>query len=338
MSETHPDLASRFEQSLKRHLGSAWSLQQMTRLSGGASHESWAANVVHADGTQRRLVLRLAPAGRVTNRDVRVPVGPAVEAAILRRMLVRGVPVPEVIWEPEPEEGLGRGFVSAWCDGETIGHRIVRKGAFEAGKKGLAFECGRILARIHATPIEGLPSLPVFSPAETLDGIYRNYCTLGHHRPVFEVAFRWLKENLGLAGARRTLVHGDFRTGNYMLTDTGITAVLDWEVAHLGDPVEDLGWFCIGSWQFGRIDCPAGGVGTRAELLDGYHAESGIRIAAEHLRFWEVCGTLSWGVDCLEFVDFFRKGDRSVERAAIGRRASETEIDLLRLLYPRGED
>jgi aminoglycoside phosphotransferase (APT) family kinase protein len=115
-----------------------------------------------------------------------------------------------------------------------------------------------------------------------------------------------------------------------------VRAVLDWELAHFGDPMEDLGWICVNSWRFGEIDKPVGGFGTREELFAGYEA-AGRRVDAERVKFWEVMGTLRWGVMCCGMMQRFRSGpDHSMERAMIGRRSSETEIDLLRLLAPRG--
>jgi aminoglycoside phosphotransferase (APT) family kinase protein len=113
----------------------------------------------------------------------------------------------------------------------------------------------------------------------------------------------------------------------------GVRGVLDWELAHLGDPMEDLGWICVNSWRFGEIDRPVGGFGTREELFAGYAEAGGGAVDPERVRFFEVLGTLKWGIMCMTMYSIFRAGaDRSVERAAIGRRSSETEIDLLALI------
>ena len=133
-----------------------------------------------------------------------------------------------------------------------------------------------------------------------------------------------------------TLVHGDFRHGNLIIGPDGVRAVLDWELAHFGDPMEDLGWVCVNSWRFGEIDKPVGGFGTREELFAGYEA-AGRKVDPDRVKFWEVMGTLRWGIMCCGMMQRFRIGpDHSMERAMIGRRSSETEIDLLRLLAPRG--
>ena len=163
----------------------------------------------------------------------------------------------------------------------------------------------------------------------------REYRSFERPRPVFELALRWLRERDPGPSKEVTLVHGDFRHGNLIIGPDGVRAVLDWELAHLGDPMEDLGWVCVNSWRFGEIDKPVGGFGTRDELFAGYEA-AGRRADPERVKFWEVMGTLRWGVMCCGMMQRFRQGpDHSMERAMIGRRSSETEIDLLRLLAPR---
>jgi aminoglycoside phosphotransferase (APT) family kinase protein len=152
---------------------------------------------------------------------------------------------------------------------------------------------------------------------------------------VFELALRWLKAHAPAGDIALAPVHGDFRNGNLMVDERGLVAVLDWELAHLGDPMEDLGWLCVNSWRYGRIELPVGGFGTRAPLFDAYAAAGGV-VDAQRVHYWEVFGTLKWGVICQSMAHaYFTGAERNVERIAIGRRASEAEIDLLALLAPR---
>jgi len=128
-------------------------------------------------------------------------------------------------------------------------------------------------------------------------------------------------------------VHGDFRNGNFIVRETGIAYVLDWEVAHLGDPHEDLGWLCMNAWRFGRLDRPVGGFGSRSRLYEEYEKATGNPVQADRVHFWEIYGTLKWGVICQWFAHQYLSGEvRVLERAAIGRRVSETELDLLDLI------
>jgi hypothetical protein len=151
---------------------------------------------------------------------------------------------------------------------------------------------------------------------------------------VFELAFRVL-EAARPAATRRVLVHGDFRMGNLMVGANGLNGVLDWELAHVGDPVEDLGWLCVPAWRFTRRDRPAAGLAEREQLLAAYERHAGLAVDPSELRWWELAGTLRWGVICVMQAFAHLSGARSsVEHAVIGRRACEVEWDLLELLDP----
>ena len=173
------------------------------------------------------------------------------------------------------------------------------------------------------------------TPREQLAQYLETYDSYDYPHPVFEAAFKWLEQRLPEAD-ELTLVHGDFRNGNLIVGPEGIRAVLDWELTHVGDPAEDLGWLCVNSWRFGETKKVAGGFGSVEQLLEGYRAGGGSGMTTERVRFWEIFGTLKWGIMCMTMYQAFAQGtDRSVERAAIGRRSSETEIDLVNILYDR---
>ena len=296
------------------------------RLSGGASQETWAFDL--DDGTP--LILRRRPPGGSMSTAA-LPL--STEAALLAAVAPRGAPVPEVVWVCRPADGLGEAYVMRRLDGETLGKRIVRDEAFTGARPGLARRCGEVLAAIHATPLDGLPPLETSDAASELARYEAVYRQSGGRRPVFEAAFRWLADRAPPL-ERPVLVHGDFRNGNLMISPAaGLVGVLDWELAHLGDPAEDLGWICVNSWRFGGWRDPVGGFGVYQDLLDGHAAAGGAPVSLERLLFWQALGSLKWGVMCLMMYASFASGvDRSIERAMIGRRASETEIDLVLLM------
>lgn len=289
----------------------------LRRLSGGASQETWA---FEAGG--RPLILRRKSEGVTGNA-----IGLVKEAALIGVASVQGAPVPPIVHVCTPGDGLGEAYVMGRVDGETLGRRIVRDDAFAAVRPALARRCGGVLAAIHATPLDGLPELPVSDAASELAKYEAIYRGVGDRRPIFEAAFRWLKDRAP-ALDKPVLVHGDFRNGNLMIhPDTGLAAVLDWELAHLGDPAEDLGWICVNSWRFGG-DKPVGGFGSYEDLLAGYGD-----VALDRVLYWQTLGSLKWGVMCLiMYTAYATAADASVERAMIGRRTSEAEIDLLALL------
>ena len=251
-----------------------------------------------------------------------------------------GVPEPEVLHVLDPEGGLGAGFLMEWLEGETLGAKIARAPEFESVRPQLARACGRVLARIHSIdPIEtGLVDhLQVVTTTAFIEQMWAAYRDFDTPQPMIDYTARWLLAHLpeGSDEAAPRLVHNDFRNGNLMIDATGIRAVLDWEVAHLGDPIRDLGWICTNSWRFGRRELPVGGFGRLEDLLDGYEEESGIRVPEAHVHFWEVFGSFWWAVGCLKMAEAYRHGpDGSVERPGIARRSSECQVDCANLIIP----
>lgn len=330
-AETNP-IAAPLAEAAKRHIDGATGIANLKRLSGGASQETWAFDAT-IEGGSVPLILRRAPGGR---RDTRSHApGLEIEAKLIVLAGEAGVAVPPVRFVLDEGDGIGQGFVMDRIPGETIARKILRDAEFDEARPRLARQCGEILAKLHKIDRAKLPPLRVSAARSEIDHYYQSYKLHGHPHPVFELAFRWLKDNAPPDATELTLVHGDFRHGNLMIGPDGVRAVLDWEIAHVGDPMEDLGWICVNSWRFGNIDKPVGGFGEREELYAGYEAAGGGKVDPERVKFWEVLGTLKWGVMCTTMVEAFKAGDRSVERATIGRRSSETEIDLMRLLAPR---
>jgi aminoglycoside phosphotransferase (APT) family kinase protein len=303
------------------------------KLSGGASQETWRFDIVHPDGNIGA-ILRRAPKGFAAAPSRAA--GLAAEAGLMQLAFDAGVPSPRVLHVLTPEDDLGTGFIMQQVEGETIARKILRDDEFAAARPILARQLGGVLAGLHRLPLSKLPELRHMTAAKELVELERDYRSLDWPKPVFELALRWLRDRDPGPSAEVTLVHGDFRNGNLIIGPDGVRAVLDWELAHLGDPMEDLGWLCVNSWRFGEIDKPVGGFGSREELFAGYEA-AGRSVDPARVKFWEVMGTLRWGIMCGGMMQRFRLSPgHSMERAMIGRRASETEIDLLRLLAPRG--
>jgi aminoglycoside phosphotransferase (APT) family kinase protein len=300
----------------------------VARMSAGATQEIWRFCLLK-DGGETPQVLRRAPGGdRVSDGGV----GLETEAALIAAAGEAGVPVPPVPYVLAPEDGLGHGFLMGFVEGETLGGRIARGEALAGARVGLARQCGEILARLHSVHASAFPTLRRAGAAELLQQYLDGYRATEFPRPVFEMTFRWLEVHCPPPPSTPRLVHGDFRNGNLMVGPDGVRAVLDWELAHVGDPMADLGWICVNSWRFGVADKPVGGFGQREELWAGYEAAGGAPVDRAHAKWWEVFGSLRWGVMCAAMSASFRGADPSVERAVIARRASETEVDLMTLL------
>lgn len=316
------------------HFGADAQLQGLKRLSGGASQETWAFEAATPQQTHP-LILRRAPGGVAAARASDA-VALATEAALLNATIKSGVRVPEVLYVSAPGSELGEAFVMRRVAGETLGRKILRDAEFEVARTRLTRDCGEALAGIHAVPTEGLPQLPQSLGKDQIAKYEEIYRSFDLPRPVLELAFSWLKKNAP-APAKPVLVHGDFRLGNLIVDENGLGAVLDWELAHLGDPREDIAWLCVNSWRFGHSEKRVGGFGDLPEMLDAYAAAGGERFTAAEIDWWEILGSLKWGVMCMIMYSAYKTGaDPSVERAAIGRRVSENEIDLINLFEGLG--
>jgi aminoglycoside phosphotransferase (APT) family kinase protein len=232
-------------------------------------------------------------------------------------------------------DGLGTGFVMNRVEGETVARKIFRDDRFAAARPVLARQCGDALGRICQVPVAECPSLEMWDARRRLDDTEAAYRAQRVPRPVFEYALRWLRERLPADRSDPRLVHGDFRNGNLIIDEKGIAAVLDWELAHFGSPLEDLGWLCVPSWRFGRLDDVAGGFGSVEALIEGFEAASGPAVDRVELHFWMVLGTLLWGQVCIRTALEFRDGRFAIEPAVIGRRVSEVELDLMMLTATR---
>lgn len=297
----------------------ATEVTEVVRLSGGASRETFRFT---ADG--RPLILQRQRGGDI--RDM------GVEASVVRAVHAVGMPTAEVIASSTEATGIGAAFmVLSMVEGETIARKILRDAEFDEARRHLPAQLGRALAQLHSVPVEQVPGLV---PQDQLRMFRTILDTSGEPHPAFELAFKWLHEHRPEPGPLR-IVHGDFRLGNLMIGGDGLRAVLDWELAHVGDPMEDLGWLCVRAWRFGS-PLPVAGVGEYQQLFDAYAEASGTEVDPDVVRWWEVLGTLKWGIMCIGQAQAHLSGAaRSHELAAIGRRVCENEYDLFLALEGR---
>jgi len=329
------DLAARLEQFLARRSDLAPArVTNLTRLSGGAVHQTWAFDATFGEGENARthtLVARIDAPGRADPEKLEM------EYRLLE--LTHGrVPVPRPF--ALGDDSLGTPFfLMERVQGQTNPGRLVRNVALRSK---VLRQLASVLAQIHGTKTDGVPtSVPRpqagLSPAahavREAETRYRDV-TLDPH-PTVELAFRWLKDKLPAIEARArplALVHGDFRVGNFVYNEDGVAAILDWEIAHLGDPMEDLGWLSMRFWRFGNDDLPVGGLGTREEFAKAYEAAGGT-LDPDAWQFWEVLANVRWAAGTMQQARVHLDGEgKSQELAAIGRRTGETELALLELM------
>jgi aminoglycoside phosphotransferase (APT) family kinase protein len=325
------DLAGRLAALCARHLGVRGAIESLRRLAGGASQQIWSFDFLTDSGERFEWVLRRGTSSQMSNLTA------ATEFALLEAARAGDVPVPLPRFPLTADDALGEGYVMERIAGETIPRKILRDDAFAAARPRMAAQAGRILAKIHALDVStlaGIPGASADAPPATaaLDQLRELGERFAEPHPVFELALRWLRSEMP-EPTGRCLVHGDFRNGNLMVDRDGIRSVLDWELAHVGDPLEDLGWLCVPSWRFGVVDKPVGGFGEIEDLCAAYAEAGGVGADPAAVRYWIVLGTLRWGVICQAQAFTHRSGsNRSVELAAIGRRVCETEWDLLNLI------
>jgi aminoglycoside phosphotransferase (APT) family kinase protein len=275
-------------------------------------------------------VLRRDPPGHVIESSRKQ------EFDLLEAAATAGVPVPRVLWCGGDDPVLGASFfVMEFVEGETIGRKILRDADLAHAREVLPEHLGEAAARLHTMDAAALGlrapeggragAAELARYAEILHGIAPD------PHPALELAIRWLGARMP-APRRTTVVHGDYRLGNVIVDRRGLRAVLDWELTHAGDPMEDLGWLCVRSWRFGADDKPVAGLCERERLFAAYERASGAPVDPAAVRWWEVFGNFKWGVICIMQAQTFLNGVKNVELAALGRRIVEMELELLDLM------
>ena len=255
-----------------------------------------------------------------------------MEAKIQKIVKEYGAPVPEIIMEFSEGAEIGEGYVMQSVGGETIPRKILRDDSYKNIRNKLPYEIGKSLAQIHKTKLEKLQDLEEITFSESLEKLFIIYESFDQPQPVFDLAFKWL-ENQKILDYEEVLVHGDYRFGNFIISEKKLESIIDWELAHIGNPMEDLGWLCVRSWRFGNVNKRAAGLGDVDELIAGYEANSKIKIDKSQLDMWQLYGSLKWGIICMVQTFAHLSGAvKSLEKAAIGRRVSETEFDLMNMI------
>ena len=299
----------------------------MSLLSGGAIQQNWALDV-ELHGQPARWVLRTDSAATLTHSRPR-----GEEFALLKAAFAAGVAVPEPLLLCNDTSVIGAPFfIMRRVHGTAAGHLVVRSETLGGGREAAVTALGRELARIHSVKT----ALPFLAPHPPIAPMLRFVAEMRVHldagrtpRPVLEWGLRYL-ERAASPVADIVLCHNDFRTGNLMLNEQGVTGVLDWEFAAFGDRHEDLGWFCARCWRFGSQH-EAGGIGSRAAFYAGYTAESGHAVDDAQVRLWEIAATIRWAVIAISQAERHLSGaEENLELALTGHIVPELERDILR--------
>ncbi len=311
-------------------------IENAALLPGGTLQENWRLDVVFEGGPEagrRALVLRIDRPDAVPAYLSRIQ-----EFEVMKAAYAAGVTTPQPLWASDGEGILGRAFIiMRHVAGSAEPHRIVRDETLGGPHDALAERLGEELAKIQTVRPESgvLPFLrhPADGTAATRIAELRTYLD-GHPdpHPAIEWGLRWAEINAP-PSASPVLCHGDFRTGNFLVDETRLTGIIDWELASWGDPMEDHAWFCIKFWRWGRWDRDAGGLAARDCFYRGYERGSGRRVEPELAHYWEVMANLRWAVVSMQQAERHLSGrDSSLQLALTGRMTAEMELEALRLI------
>jgi aminoglycoside phosphotransferase (APT) family kinase protein len=315
-------------------------VEGLTRMPGGASKETWSFDLYpESDRFEPVLpmVLRI-------ERSSPLPVAVDIEKEflLLREVYAAGVPVPKPYWLGR--EALGNPFcIVARITGETLVRRLQRDDRFAKARELIPGQLAEILPRIHGLPIgpgrfDFVPRRTGKAPPAMAELLF--YENLLHRlspdpHPAMELVIRWLKTHQP-PPAEAVLLHGDYRLGNIIFTEEGVRAVLDWELAHIGDPHEDLGYISTQAWRFGQDANPIGGIGQREDFYRAYEQAGGVPLNRESLYYWEVFGNLKWAaITIFQALPFLQGASSSIELASLGRKTAEVELQMLALIEDR---
>lgn len=323
------DIQNALQGALSALLGAPVTILRATLIPGGASKEAWAVDAQTEAGLLPLLVRRAG--GGVIHSDT---LSLEHEHAVVAAAHAAGVRAPRTYgYLPDV---LGRdAFVMERVPGESIGRKVVTRPELAAARAKLPAQMAGELAKIHAIPLATLPFLPDgegTGAERVIHKIYGELDALDEPHPAIEYGLRWLRDNPPLDHGE-VIVHGDFRIGNLLVAEGGITGVIDWEFCHRGDPVEDLAWPLVRAWRFGQDANRLGGIGPIDEYLARYNEASGRSVDRASLFFWEVMGNVKWAVGSLTQARRHLSGkERSVELATLGRLAAEVEYEIVDLL------
>ncbi|APR85262.1 Hypothetical protein A7982_10611 [Minicystis rosea] len=330
MQTSLADLGAALAERLAAETGRPVAVRAIEPLGGGACQDNYRVDIDLADGRGARLMAlrsdaRKSLAGSIDRRE---------EFAVISAAVAAGVQTPaaQALTQNLVRPGAWA-YLLDWAEGTAIGRRVLRDEALAGARRGLAAELAVNLARIHSVTPARYPSLLPPTPArDLLRSPRRMVESLREPRPALEIALRWL-ETHPPSSDETVLVHGDFRTGNFMVTPEGLAGVLDWEFAHWGSPAEDLAWIQMRQWRFNANKLPIGGFGRREDFYAAYEAASGRKINRDDVHYYEVLGNVRWAAGCVQQGERYLSGEeQDLELVAIPRRAVEMEFEALRLI------
>ncbi len=340
-----PDLAL-LTSALHSALSGPVSVTHLRRLTAGATKQTWLVDVVE-HGEVGQLILQILPPAKVESMAgaKQRTLTPEQDTRIMQLAQAQGVPVPALVLKLDTAHGLGHGQITRFVAGETLAPKILRDARYAPARSRLTAQCAQALADTHRIPAADAAFLPRKSAADQWQDNRTQVDASGVRHPALEWGLRWIEEHLAAhVNLRPVPVHGDFRLGNFIVNDDGLAAVIDWELAHLGDAMQDLAWLCLRTWRFGGPG-EVGGFGQRSALYAAYERSSGNAVDQNRVFFWEMACQVRWAVMCLGMGRGLGSGSSSgpgsprvsLEHRLIGRRMEEPLWDMIQLAKTRGD-
>ncbi|AVV78486.1 MULTISPECIES: phosphotransferase family protein [Leptospira] len=342
------ELRNVLEKYLSEKLNGKTEIHSMVSLSGGACQENFAAQVQVSEGPEKGTY----------DTVFRTDKGAALLASLNREdefgvcdlAYKAGVNTPKPFWLETDRRITGSPFYFMQkISGKAVGRYVVKDPSLNKMRKQLAVDLAKNLARLHSIkPSDcknGTLRETLWKGQDPNDRIVANGSIrflrselerMEEAHPAMEMILNWL-EKRAKPSDDVVLIHGDFRTGNFMVTPEGLQGIVDWEFAHWGDRHEDLTWLCMRDWRFGKLNKEAGGFADRSEFYEEYEKVSGVKPDPKMITYWEVMGNLRWAIGCIGQAERHLSGkDKGIELAAIGRRACEMEYEAMRLIENAG--
>ena len=329
---------------LTRRLGAPARIEKMKSLSGGACQDNYLVDLTVEGGTEKgnhKLVMRTDKGASLFASLSRVD-----EFHVCDLAYQAGVKTPRPMWLEENPAVLGAPFYfMERITGNANGRFVVKDASIANARKNLPSELATSLAKIHSVKPasckdealkqklgrisgEGKKAIALNSVIE----LRKETSKLKEPHPALEWILNWLEDHAPETD-EPVLIHGDFRTGNFMVSPAGLEGVMDWEFAHWGDRHEDVSWLCMKDWRFGKLNKEAGGFTDRETFYSEYAKASGITLSPEKVRYWEVMGNARWACGSAGQAERHLSGmDKGIELASIGRRSSEMEFEAMRLI------
>lgn len=339
MTQNIDDFKSSLETFIADETGTSVEIADMKPLAGGASRDSWAFTAV-IDGEPQHLVLRKDFPTTMNERAL----SREQEYRMMHAAYESGVKVARMRFQSDDPAVLGLPFfIMDFVEGISIGRKVIKEPSLEHARDVLPEQMAQQLARIHQIDVAKHNIDFLERPGEgqtpaqnVLEHMYIVLDDLGVASPPFEFALRWAVRNEPPVHAV-TFVHGDFRIGNLLVDENGLAAVIDWEFAHIGDPLEEIGYLCMRDWRFGNDHLHAAGLCDRERFLQAYEKHSGTTVDRAAADWWEIVGNIRWGIICMAQAERHLSGkDPSVELASLGRRSAEMQLEALRLIEKVG--